>query len=251
MKDSQMQLRISGRESLRIPVKLELREENDSSARTLLGYTLNFSRHGLGMNVVSDKAIEKNADIIVNIDSENAFPSFKVPAKLVWHSNSQCGLKFLNELEHIQELIQKSTAHLEVKNPNLKKFYPYVGGEEVDTKKYEFLPYADKFITDFKKVREYMHQLKRGQSPSDAESYIYAQYAIADSHLNHVAVRSAHKAFLEFRNFSLERRRKILDDIRELLIKEKENLLELMKISVSILFKLRAVSFLLSNTRTL
>src|SRR5438552_10532100 len=86
----------------------------------------------------------------------------------------------------------------------------------------------DEFLTDFSKIREYTVQMKRGEVPTDVGTYFYGQYAVADTELNQEAVLSAHRAFLQFRKFSIERRRKILDDIRDLLILEKEKLLQLM-----------------------
>ena len=125
-------------------------------------------------------------------------------------------------------MLRQSSKSYQVEHPKITKFYPYVGDQDIDTNKHEFFPYADKFIMDFRKVREYMAQLKKGEVPSDVATYFYAQYAVADSELNQSAVLSAHKAYLEFRKFSLGRRRKILDDIRELLILEKDKLIELM-----------------------
>ncbi len=216
------------RKELRIPVKLEVVESNASSAKVFLAYTSNINRRGIGLNVSAETPMSLDSRVVVSIDGHGARRSYRVPAKLMWHANSQCGLQFLDEVEDIHEILQKITPPFDL--PFAKKFYPYVGDEDVDTQKYEFFPYADKFVAEFKKTREYLMQLKRGQVPPEAHSYIYAQYAVADSDLNRAAVMSAHRAFQEFRRFSVARRRKILDDIRDLLQKEKENLIELLVI---------------------
>ena len=219
--------RRSLRESFKVPVKLEVLESDKSSAKVFLGYTSNISNHGMGLSLPSEALFGHKSEIIINIDGNMAYQTTRVPAKLLWHANSQCGLEFLKEFEDIQSILGRTASTLEVQHPYLKKFYPFIGGEDIDTRKYEFLPYADKMITDFRKTRDLMVQLKKGQNPSGSESFFYAQCAVADSELNRMAILSAHKAFKDFSKFSIQRRIKILEDVRELLLKEKENLIEL------------------------
>ena len=220
--------RKSAREALRIPVKLEA---SNSAANIFLGYTVNISKSGLSMHVSPEVEFPKDSEVTVFLEDQNPFVSTQVQARLVWSSHSQIGLQFVKEYESIRELLQRSVIGPQIVCPaKVHRFYPYINGQDVDTKKYEYFPYADKFLTSYRKVQEYRILLRKGQMPADVSTYIYAQYAIADRDMNLAAVEAAHKAFQQFSIFSLERRRKILDDIRELLIQEKDNLIELMKI---------------------
>ena len=73
-------------------------------------------------------------------------------------------------------------------------------------------------------------RLRQGQVVDDSPKYFSAQYCIGDRELNRQAVEAAHRAFLEFREFSLERRCQIINDIHDLMEspKEKETLIQLM-----------------------
>lgn len=220
--------RRSIREIFKIPVKLEVVESEKSSAKIFLGYTANISAHGIGLSLPSETLFRRGAEIIVNIDGDTALQTTRVPAKVLWQANSQTGLEFLEELEDLKSIVSRTSPSLAVQFPFLRKFYPYVEGEDIDTKKYEFSPYADKFISDFRKTRDYMIQLKNGESPPGVEQFFFAQYAVADSHINEMAILSAHKAFQDFKKISIQRRRKILDDVREMLYKEKNNIIDLL-----------------------
>lgn len=230
LSDTSVENRRSERIDIRVPVKLEVRDRTTATIQTILGYTSNINRHGLRLHIGSDFPLINNSQVIIHIDGlRHNFPT-KVDAKLLWHTNSQCGVHFNKEFIDIQELLQSLSSTFNAAPAFLKTFFAYVNDEDIDTKKYEFFPYADKIITDYKKTREYLLQFKRGQSPVGAETYIYAQYAVADESLNKLAIESAHKAFRDFKNFPISSRRRILDDIRDLLVKEKQNLIDLMVI---------------------
>lgn len=221
--------RKSFRESFKIPVQLEiqdLKQVQSDSPKIIFGHTINISRSGVGLLLAGSDSTLADIGLILNIDTPTA--QKKIPAKMVWNNSTQCGLRFHQELEDIEHLLNQTATPFLFDGLKIKKFYPFVNGQDVDTKKYEFFPYADKFITDYKTVREMMVQLKRGGNPVGIESYFYAQYAVANSELNQAAVLAAHRAFQEFKNFSVSRRKKILEDIRELLLQEKENLIQLM-----------------------
>ncbi len=220
--------RRTARESLRIPIKLESSRANVDSTPIFLGYTTDINSHGLRVTLTTVMTEDEHGEHVLNIDFPGSLSPIKVPVKLVWTSKSESGFEFKENIGLVLELLRRSAANFGAPNNNLKKFYPYVGDEDIDTGRYEFFPYVDKVITEQKKVRELFFQLKRGENPQDVESYFYAQYAVGDSTLNIKAVESAHEAFQIFRKFSIGRRRKILDDIREILIAEKENIINLM-----------------------
>lgn len=222
--------RRSTRQTLRIPVKLEVLEANNSAAKIFLGYTSNISPHGLAINIPSKAVLNLSAQILIYIDGQNAFSPSKVAAKISWRVDAQCGLEFLPGHDSIQDLLRTAGASLDVQGSFLKKLYPFVGGENVDTRNYEFFPYAEKFVTEHAKTRDLSLQLKQGNIPPETASYFYAQVAVADSDLNSAAIFSAHRAFHDFRKLSVKKRRKILDDVRDLLLKEKRNLIELLVI---------------------
>ena len=223
--------RKSIREKLHLPVKLEIVRSKDSAANMFLGYTFNVSRHGIALDIAPDFPMGTNPEVLLHLDNSNPSEFIQIPAKVIWTGDSQCGLQFLQEHHDLRELIREASEKFNMDHPvSLKKFFPYVDGQDVDTKQYKYFPYADKFLTDFNKVVRYKNLLKRGDTPKDAGTYLYAQYALADAELNRRAIASAHRAFQEYSIFSLERRRKILDDVRDLLIKEKENMIDLMVI---------------------
>ncbi len=219
--------RRTARESLRIPVKIEPQPGGETSAPIVFGYTSDISGHGLKI-LLSTTLDESAGDLVLNIDFPGSLTPIRVPVKLIWSSHSESGFEFKENVGLVLELLRRSAASSTPPLNGLKKFYPYVGDEDIDTGKYEYFPYIDKALTDQKRVREIYSQMKRGEYSSDSELFFYAQYAIADSNLNIRAVQSAQKAFQSFKRFSIERRRKILDDIRDGLISEKESIINLM-----------------------
>lgn len=112
----------------------------------------------------------------------------------------------------------------------MEKFTLLVDGKDLDTGVYEYFPYADKYISDFKTTFRITTQLKLGklqeESP-EVKDYIFAKYCIAKEDTNQKAIEAAYKAFQKFRYFPLEKRRKILGDIHKNLVEKKEKLIEL------------------------
>src|SRR5437016_5837942 len=49
-----------------------------------------------------------------------------------------------------------------------------VDGEDLDTYKYRYFPYAEKLITDYKTVAGILRQLKKGENPAGHKEYIFA-----------------------------------------------------------------------------
>lgn len=110
----------------------------------------------------------------------------------------------------------------------LETFTLLVDGKDLDTGSYEYFPYADKLITDFQATREIIRKLKSGEKPKGYEEYVFARYCINKSDTNIKAIEAAYKASQTFRYFSLAARRKIYDDMYNLLIKHKEEIIKLL-----------------------
>jgi acyl-CoA reductase-like NAD-dependent aldehyde dehydrogenase len=113
----------------------------------------------------------------------------------------------------------------------MRKFTLLIDGEDLDTGIYEYFPYADNYISDFKTTFRIITQLKLGKLSEDSEEankYIFAKYCVNKEDTNKKAIEAAYKAFLEFRYFPLAKRKKILYDIHKYLVQKKEELIKLM-----------------------
>ena len=112
----------------------------------------------------------------------------------------------------------------------MEKVCLFVDGENIDTGKYEFFPYSDQTILDFKKTYKVISELKKGQNPKDSDKYIYAKYCVGDNELNKKAIEAAHKASKIMKNLSMAKRKKIIRDIYKNLVANKEKILKLFAI---------------------
>ena len=113
----------------------------------------------------------------------------------------------------------------------MKKFSLLVDGKAYDTKIYEYFPYADKAIVDFKNTYKKIIAVKKGEeTPDNISEYVYAQYCVGDEDTNIKAIDAAYKASFEFRTFPVSIRRKILGDIHKNLLERKEDLIDLLVI---------------------
>jgi len=113
----------------------------------------------------------------------------------------------------------------------MRKFTLLINGEDLDTGVYEYFPYADNYISDFKTTFRIITQLKLGKLSEDSEEankYVFAKYCVNKEDTNKKAIEAAYKAFLEFRYFPLAKRKKILYDIHKYLVQKKEELIKLM-----------------------
>lgn len=113
----------------------------------------------------------------------------------------------------------------------MRKFTLLLNGNDLDTGKYEYYPYVDKKVSDFKTTFKILTRLKLGKITEESEEvkkYIFAKYCVGNEEINKIAIQSAHKAFKIFRNYSLSLRRKILLDMYNLLISEKEEFIRLL-----------------------
>lgn len=113
---------------------------------------------------------------------------------------------------------------------DLPTFTLLVDGKDLDTRKYEYFPYADKLITEFRKTREMIIRLKGGERPPGYQNYVFARYCIGLPDTNQRAMEAAHRASQNFREAPLAKRIKILKDIHDLLLRHREILIELMVI---------------------
>src|SRR5688572_25453435 len=94
--------RRSARIVLRIPVKIEIPAESEaSSATNVLAYVANISRHGICLDVPVEAVFSKDTNVMVFIDGATPFVPERLPARILWQRNSQCGMAFLKELEDI------------------------------------------------------------------------------------------------------------------------------------------------------
>lgn len=112
----------------------------------------------------------------------------------------------------------------------MENFCLFVDGKDVDTGKYEFFPYSDMSILDFKKTYQVITELKKGKNPEGVDKYIYAKYCVGDNELNKKAIDAAYKASKIMRNVSVAKRKKIIRDIYKNLVANKENIIKLFAI---------------------
>ncbi len=111
---------------------------------------------------------------------------------------------------------------------DIPTFTLLINGEDLDTGKYEYFPYADKLIAEPKTTLKIIRQLKDGKIPPNYKNYIFARYCVGLEDTNAKAIKAAYEAFQIFKNFSLKKRKKIMTDIHTLLLENKEKLIELM-----------------------
>jgi acyl-CoA reductase-like NAD-dependent aldehyde dehydrogenase len=109
----------------------------------------------------------------------------------------------------------------------MKTYTLFINGKDVDTGIYEYFPYASQAIRDFKKTRKIIREIKLGNNVSDADDYIYAKYSIGDEGICQQALKSAYEASKIFKYFPLEKRRKIMGDIHDLLVMHREEIIKL------------------------
>lgn len=112
----------------------------------------------------------------------------------------------------------------------MREFTLFVEGKDVDTGKYEYFPYADQVILDFKKTYQTITKLKKGEIPEDVDKYIYARYCVGDNELNKKAIEAAYRASKIMKNIPVAKRKKILYDVHKYLIANKDTIIKLLAI---------------------
>jgi acyl-CoA reductase-like NAD-dependent aldehyde dehydrogenase len=112
----------------------------------------------------------------------------------------------------------------------MKQFSLFVNGKDIDTGKYEYFPYSDQTILDFKKTYQVINKLKKGEMSKDVDKYIYAKYCVGDNELNKKAIDAAYEAAKKYRKFNVLKRKKILYSISDKLVKYKSEVLKILTI---------------------
>jgi len=107
--------------------------------------------------------------------------------------------------------------------------YPLlIDGEDVDTGRYDYFPFAEKSIIDLSGTLRVLRELRAGKFPSDWEKYVCARYCVATEETNRQAIRAAYKASQIYQHFPPSRRKKILDTVYQLLLEHREYIIGLM-----------------------
>jgi len=110
----------------------------------------------------------------------------------------------------------------------MKNFTLLVNGQDLDTGIYEYFPYVDKAITDFRTTRKIISELKNGKAVDKVDDYIYARYCVGNNETNKLAIQSAYEAFQKFRHFPQPIRKKIFLDMYKLLLQKKEEFIKIL-----------------------
>ena len=112
----------------------------------------------------------------------------------------------------------------------MKTYTLLIDGKDMDTGAYEYFPYADKMITDFRSTYKVIMDLKKGIVVPDVDKYIFARYCVAAENTNQQAIESAYRASQKFRYFPVRVRLKIMHDIHDKLLERKKELVNLLVI---------------------
>jgi acyl-CoA reductase-like NAD-dependent aldehyde dehydrogenase len=109
----------------------------------------------------------------------------------------------------------------------MKIFTLLIDGHDLDTGIYNYFPYTDQVLKDFRATYKIINTLKKGIDVPDSDDYIYAKYCVGDDEVNKKAIESAYKASQKFRYFPVSKRKKILNDMHRNLLEKKDDLLKL------------------------
>lgn len=110
----------------------------------------------------------------------------------------------------------------------MKRFTLLLNGKDLDTGRYRYYPYSDRFIKNPHETLSVLSGLNRGNIPDNSDQFIYAKYCIGTDQTNNLAIEAAYKASREFLFFPLTRRNKICSDIFLNLRTHKEKLIDLL-----------------------
>lgn len=112
----------------------------------------------------------------------------------------------------------------------MEEFTLLVDGRHVDTGLYEYFPYADSVITDFKETYRTIIKLQQNKPVENVEKYIFAKYSIGTNTSNSEAIMAAYNASKIFKQFPVSKRLNILHDIHKHLVANKDKFIELLTI---------------------
>ncbi|MFH1428770.1 MAG: aldehyde dehydrogenase family protein, partial [Candidatus Margulisiibacteriota bacterium] len=106
-------------------------------------------------------------------------------------------------------------------NKGLQNYKLLVDGHDIDTGNYEFFPYADQVVQDFKATYKVIKSLKKGEHiPDNYNSFVHSRYCVGNTELYDQAIKSSHNASLSFRHVPAAKRARLIIDINAYL-KEK------------------------------
>ncbi|MBI4208464.1 MAG: aldehyde dehydrogenase family protein, partial [Deltaproteobacteria bacterium] len=223
---------------------IEVMPESTSSPNVDIkhGKILDISNGGMAI------IVEGSCDWLDSCEQINVkwSPSETVLGKVVWKRNVVGylgnGNTWLLGLEINQKgKTENQTPQIISKQPdNLKKiasiselteikFHPcYIAGEDIDSGVYQFAISTDGLISDPQKTVGDLENLMKGIVPHNYWESVYGVYSIATEVLIEKAIDGAHKAWQQFRNVSISRRKQVFSSIYENLIKHERELINLM-----------------------
>lgn len=184
-----------------------------------------------GILLRAEKPIQKE-NLSIHIPEIKPDGTFRSRLRVVRQHNNELGCSFEGVSEsdkaQLENFIRAYLFLAYKKEKTFADFKLFINGKDVDTGQYEYCPYSEKAITDFKTTRKIILKLKKGLRPEGCHDYVYARYCVGSEKENEEAIEAAYHAQKEFQSFSLSRRRKILGDIHDLLREKKEQLIHLM-----------------------
>ena len=240
-----------------LPVKLILPDAQSKTGLSCEAIAHNISKGGMFIELNSSDILSvdlKQGKNLINLEINLAEENIKINAivDVVWRKKQEglenrlaLGTQFkevseINRLsDYISDLLKEQEIgisrvierELPVKSDadNLPKFTLLVDGEDVDTGVYRYYPFAEKEITEPQKTTETILHLKKMKiAQAYCKEYIFAKSCVGNEEISQRAIQSAYRAFKIFRKFSLNRRRKIIEDIVDLIAANREILIELL-----------------------
>ena len=110
----------------------------------------------------------------------------------------------------------------------MRTFRLLLGGDEFDTGRYDYFPYADSLLLDPGSTKDALVSLKNGPAGRGPRKHVFGRYCIGQGEDSRKAIKCAHRAFGVFRNTNPKFRRKIFRDMYEILRQKKEDLIDLL-----------------------
>lgn len=207
----------------------------------------NISEGGVCLEVeledINEKALwvihSNDAKLNIEISLVNGYDKIKAIGIVKWDKEIllpetkrfNLGLEFTEidtpSRNRIATYIAEKLPRQEKALPGIHDFTLLVDEEEIDSGVYEYYPYTNKMVLDpFGTLRK-IKQLQNGEIPADYKDYIYARYCVGNSYLNQKAIESAYIASKSFADLSISVRKKIMEDIHELLLVHREQLIQI------------------------
>lgn len=150
---------------------------------------------------------------------------------------AKMGVQFLDldaqALEHLEAYLKKAAAPqvllaMKTSAPFQADAKLFIGGRDVDTGVYGYMPDASHLIRDYRGTMRVLERVNAGEPAEAHGDVIYGRYCIGSSEHNQLAMEAAYKASRTFRHFPLDKRRAMMDSVRRLLLARRDELLDLM-----------------------